>query len=78
MQIRSLRDREHAVALRKYFLRAVGSIHRHSIKHGRPQDNLFDRFDHPLTSALQSALLLLVHRLPDVILALRWEQTESA
>src|SRR5439155_11844914 len=45
VQIRSLRDREHAVALGKYFLRTAGPLHRHPVKHGRAQDKLFDRFD---------------------------------
>ena len=35
----------YAVALGKYFLRAARPLHRHSVKHGRAQDNLFDRFD---------------------------------
>src|SRR2546422_5952813 len=43
VQVRSLRDREHAVALGKYFLRAARPLHRHSVKHGRAQDKLLDR-----------------------------------
>src|SRR5262249_23988557 len=45
VQIRRFCNHEYAIPLREDLLRSVWSIHRYSVKHGRPQDNLFDRFD---------------------------------